>query len=66
MRQAQHIQACVSIGEGRATLNDGLRRSFFNSLLMTFRAIAYLMRQVTGLPDGIKNGLDMRLLYIIY
>jgi len=66
MRQAQHIQACVSIGESRATLNDGLRRSFFNSLLMTFRAIAYLMRQVTGLPDGIKNGLDMRLLYIIY
>jgi len=28
MRQAQHIQAYVSIGESRATLNGGLRRSF--------------------------------------
>jgi hypothetical protein len=28
IRQAQHVQAHVSIGESRATLNDGLRRSF--------------------------------------
>jgi len=28
IRQAQHIQAYVSIGESRATLNGGLRRSF--------------------------------------
>jgi hypothetical protein len=28
MRQAQHIQAYVSIGESRATLNGSLRRSF--------------------------------------
>jgi hypothetical protein len=28
MRQAQHIQAYVSIGESRATLHGGLRRSF--------------------------------------
>jgi len=28
MRQAQHIQAYVSIGESRATLNGGLRRGF--------------------------------------
>jgi hypothetical protein len=28
MRQAQHIQAYVSIGESRATLDGGLMRSF--------------------------------------
>jgi len=28
IRQAQHIQAYVSIGESRATQNGGLRRSF--------------------------------------
>jgi hypothetical protein len=28
MRQTQHIQAYVSIGESRTTLNGGLRRSF--------------------------------------
>jgi len=28
IRQAQHIQAYVSIGESPATLNGGLRRSF--------------------------------------
>jgi len=28
MRQAQHIQAYVSIGESRSTLNGGLGRSF--------------------------------------
>jgi hypothetical protein len=39
MRQAQHIRAYVSIGESRATLNGGLRRSFsVNSLLNVFEA----------------------------
>jgi len=28
MRQARHIQAYVSIGESRATVNGGLRRGF--------------------------------------
>jgi len=38
MRQAQHIQSYVSIGESRATLNGGLRRSFFKSLLTSFQS----------------------------
>jgi hypothetical protein len=35
MRQAQHIQAYVSIGESCATLNGGLRHSFSTALLFS-------------------------------
>jgi hypothetical protein len=37
MRQAQHIQTYVSIGESRATLNGGLRRGFSTACQTTGR-----------------------------